>query len=169
MAERNDEGEVRAAGGLVLRGGPGRLEVLLVHRPAFDDWTLPKGKSHAGETDREAAVREVLEETGLRCQPGEEIGRIHYLDRKGRPKVARYWAMRPIDGGFAATKEVDQCRWVDLADSATVATRTGEQEFLTAIARRLHGAADEAAASRAGPYTIVREKPDPALSPRRDG
>jgi len=106
-------GLVRAAGGLVTRaarrGGPGgerlageraaaaAVEVLLVHRPRYDDWTLPKGKLDPGETWEDAAVREVAEETGLRARidpPGApEVARVTYADHKGRPKLVRYWPM----------------------------------------------------------------------------
>ena len=74
--------EIRAAGGVVLRNG----SVLLVHRAHYDDWTLPKGKLDEGESWRDAARREVEEETGLRCDPGEEVGRTHYVDGHGRDK-----------------------------------------------------------------------------------
>jgi 8-oxo-dGTP diphosphatase len=107
--------EVRAAGGIVWRTGVnGIIEIALVHRPKYDDWTLPKGKPHPGETEEETAVREVKEETGLRCVLERPIGRIHYVDRRGRPKTVRYWLMRPISGSFSPSDEVDELRWLPL-------------------------------------------------------
>ena len=80
---------VPAAGGVVLRDG----RVLLVHRPRYDDWTLPKGKLEDGESWEAGALREVEEETGLRCELGEEVGRTRYVDSRGRNKEARYFQM----------------------------------------------------------------------------
>src|SRR4029453_6819313 len=80
--------EVRAAGGLVRRrGADGADEVVLVHRPAYDDWSFPKGKLHEGETEENAALREVEEETGLRCQLVRELGVTSYRDMRGRDKT----------------------------------------------------------------------------------
>src|SRR5207302_7956801 len=84
------DGVVRAAGGVVGRLAPdGELEVLLVHRPRYDDWSLPKGKLHAEETEEAAALREVEEETGFRCELGPELPRSAYTDSRGRPKTVR--------------------------------------------------------------------------------
>jgi 8-oxo-dGTP pyrophosphatase MutT (NUDIX family) len=78
---------VRAGGGIVWRHGEGgTVEIVLVHRPAYDDWSLPKGKLHPGETEAQAALREVQEETGLRCRLGREVGTSAYRDPKRRPK-----------------------------------------------------------------------------------
>jgi 8-oxo-dGTP diphosphatase len=98
---------VRAAGGLILRGG----KVLLVHRPKYDDWSFPKGKCHDGESDQACALREVEEETGLRCELLDELGGTSYRDGKGRPKTVRYWRMRALDGEFVPHGEVDEIRW----------------------------------------------------------
>ncbi len=84
---------VRAAGGVVWRRSGPDLEVLLIHRPRYDDWSLPKGKAESGEDDVDTAAREVAEETGLVCVLGPELARIRYTDRNGRPKVVRYWSM----------------------------------------------------------------------------
>jgi len=101
---------VRAAGGIVAQNG----EVLLVHRPRYDDWTFPKGKANADETDEECAVREVREETGLHCTLGAELAATEYLDASGRPKRVRWWRMEPVaDDGFAPNAEVDELRWLD--------------------------------------------------------
>ncbi len=105
---------VRAAGGLVVRDG----EVLLVHRPRYDDWTFPKGKAEEGETDEDCALREVLEETGLRCRLGAEAGLTEYVDSKGRPKRVRWWLMEPVQGNFTPSDEVDEVQWVEPAAAA---------------------------------------------------
>jgi 8-oxo-dGTP diphosphatase len=104
---QEDAVTVRAAGGLVVRDG----KVLLVHRPKYDDWTFPKGKCDPGESDEACALREVEEETGLRCELLDEIGRTSYHDARGRPKVVRYWRMRALDGEFEPHDEVDAIRW----------------------------------------------------------
>jgi 8-oxo-dGTP diphosphatase len=106
---------VRAAGGVVLRDG----RVLLVHRPSYDDWTLPKGKLLEGESWEDGALREVEEETGLACELGEEVGRTRYVDRSGRNKEVRYFAMTS-DGEGTAQNEVDELRWVPLGDAAAL-------------------------------------------------
>jgi 8-oxo-dGTP diphosphatase len=111
------DGVVRAAGGAVVREGDGSAEVVIVHRPKYDDWTLPKGKTEPGESDEECALREVEEETGLRCELLEELESSSYSDASGRPKVARYWLMRPVGGRLRPTREVDDARWVPLRDA----------------------------------------------------
>jgi 8-oxo-dGTP diphosphatase len=108
---------VRAAGGVVWRRVGDGTEVVLVHRPAYDDWSFPKGKADPGESDEEAAVREVEEEAGVRCRLGPELPSTTYPDRYGRRKVVRYWAMTVVSGDVAGHHEVDEARWVpvDLA------------------------------------------------------
>ena len=86
------EARVRAAGGVVWRRTD-TVEVLLVHRPRYDDWSMPKGKLDDGESFEDAAVREVEEETGIRAALGEDLGEVRYVDHKGRDKVVRWWAM----------------------------------------------------------------------------
>jgi 8-oxo-dGTP pyrophosphatase MutT (NUDIX family) len=110
---------IRAAGGLVWRHAGAGLEIVLVHRPKYDDWTLPKGKLEPGEDDAEAALREVREETGLRCELGPELTSISYTDSLGRPKAVRYWAMIPLDGNENADNpdEVDKVEWVPMFEA----------------------------------------------------
>jgi polyphosphate kinase len=103
---------VVAAGGIVTRGSDGGTEILLVHRPAYDDWSFPKGKVDPGETAADAAVREVLEETGLAVRLGEALAPIEYIDLQGSPKVVRYWMMTPEHGAFVPNSEVDEIRWL---------------------------------------------------------
>ena len=100
---------VRAAGGVVLRGG----KVCIIHRPDYEDWSLPKGNIAPSEDPRETALREVHEETGLRCTLGAELSSQEYTDRQGRPKTVRWWAMSVVtDDGFRPLHEVDERRWV---------------------------------------------------------
>ena len=106
---------MRAAGGVLWRRTPsGDLEVVVVHRPKYDDWSLPKGKCDPGESEPECALREVEEETGYRCRLGPELPGNAYADREGRPKEVRYWAMTVVDGAFRPNGEVDQAPWVGL-------------------------------------------------------
>lgn len=107
-------GFVRAAGGVVVRQGDGgHPELLLVHRPRYDDWTLPKGKAEPGESDEACALREVEEETGLTCELGEELAVSEYHDSSGRPKRVRYFAMQAHEGAVAAPQnEVDAVAWL---------------------------------------------------------
>jgi 8-oxo-dGTP pyrophosphatase MutT (NUDIX family) len=115
---------VRGAGGIVHRRNPdGEPEVLLVHRPRYDDWSLPKGKADPGERDEETALREVEEETGLRCRLGAPAGRTRYRDSKGREKIVHYWLMEPpatADGSsaFVPNDEVDELRWCTVLEAA---------------------------------------------------
>ena len=119
---------VPAAGGIVVRDGC----VLLVHRPAYDDWTLPKGKLHDGESWEDGALREVEEETGLSCDVGEEAGRTRYVDGHGRNKEVRYFHM--TGGGEAeARNEVDDVRWVPLDEAAGLLTYRRDADLLSSL------------------------------------
>ena len=125
---------VRAAGGVVWRrGSQGAPEFALVHRPAYDDWSLPKGKLHSGETEEDCALREVAEETGLRCRLGRPLGTTSYVDRKGRPKIVYYWLMRPLAGRFAANEEIDEMRWLPLAAAVTLLTEERDRTLLASL------------------------------------
>lgn len=119
MVERNDAGEVRAAGGAVCRDAGGRLEVLLVHRAHYDDWSIPKGKVEEGEDDESCAEREVEEETGLRVRRLDELPSVRWIDRFGRPKVARYWRMEPVPADARAhpQHEVDEVAWLPIEEA----------------------------------------------------
>ncbi|MDX6656762.1 MAG: 8-oxo-dGTP diphosphatase [Solirubrobacteraceae bacterium] len=104
--------EIRAAGGVVVRDG----KVAVVHRPRYDDWSLPKGKLESGESWEHAAVREVEEESGLRCRLEEELEHNRY-EVNGRPKLVRWWRMSVLeDLGLVPNDEVDELRWVTPAE-----------------------------------------------------
>ena len=92
--------------------------MLLVHRPEYDDWSFPKGKLEAGETYEECALREVEEETGLRCALGRELEPTSYDDAKGRPKTVRYWAMEVVGGSLRYDFEIDEALWLSPDDAA---------------------------------------------------
>ena len=120
---------VDAAGGLVERDG----RVLLVHRPRYDDWTFPKGKLDPGESFEDAALREVEEETGVRCTLGRELPSIRY-EVNGRPKLVRYWVMAPAaDLGFVPNDETDDLRWVTPDEARALLTYDRDRDVLAAL------------------------------------
>jgi 8-oxo-dGTP diphosphatase len=123
--------EVRAAGGVVV-DPEGR--VALVHRPRYDDWTLPKGKLDRGESYEDAAVREVEEETGLRCRLVRELLSSEYRDPKGRSKLVRYWLMEvEHDPGFVPNNEVDELRWVPVEEAPALLSYARDAEILRSV------------------------------------
>jgi len=131
MAERP---RVRAAGGVVRRSGHGgRLEVALVHRPKYSDWSLPKGKLEEGESHEEAALREVEEETGLVCRLERELDAVSYTDPKGRPKTVRYWVMAVVEGEFRENREVDELRWLPREEAAAMLTHDRDRATVEAL------------------------------------
>jgi 8-oxo-dGTP pyrophosphatase MutT (NUDIX family) len=120
---------VDAAGGVVERDG----SVLLVHRPRYDDWTFPKGKLDPGESFEDAALREVEEETGLRCTLGRELPAIRY-EVNGRPKLVRYWLMTPeAEPGFVPNDETDELRWVTPDEARGLLSYDRDRDVLAAI------------------------------------
>src|ERR1700694_3993143 len=127
-----DESDVvRAAGGVVYRYNDlAEVEIALVHRPAYDDWSLPKGKLKPGETLEAAALREVEEETGLKCMIARSLGIIEYIDRRGREKVVWYWLMRSIGGAFKPREEVDRMKWFKFEDAARRLSYDHDQALL---------------------------------------
>lgn len=129
---------IEAAGGLVWRTSPaGDLEVLLIARPGRRGWSLPKGKLHRNEEALDAAVREVREETGFRCEVGPEIAETRYLDRKGRDKRVRYWAMQVVSGRFRRNDEVDDVCWCLLDQAASRLAELHDAAMLVALQRTL--------------------------------
>jgi 8-oxo-dGTP pyrophosphatase MutT (NUDIX family) len=123
----SSEPEIRAAGGIVHRRNGDEVEVLVVHRPRYEDWSLPKGKVDPGETLEQAALREVEEETGVRAKLGEHVGKNEYRDRHGRSKRVDWWLMEPVDGDFVPNEEVDETRWVPVAEARDLLTH--EDDF----------------------------------------
>jgi len=128
-------GVVRAAGGAVWRCSAGGLEVVLVHRPAYDDWGLPKGKLEDDEGHEQAALREVEEETGLVCSLGEELPGTAYHDGQGRPKSVRYWAMTATGGELKAEHEVDAACWVPIGEARQRLSYSRDVAVLEALVR----------------------------------
>jgi 8-oxo-dGTP diphosphatase len=137
----NEKATVHAAGGVVLRRtSDGAPEVLLVHRPRYDDWSIPKGKLEVGETHEAAAVREVQEETGLLAELGAELPSSRYVDRHGRDKVVRYWLMTPItQGAWAPNDEVDDVVWISPGDAGELLTYDADRRLLASALREGRG------------------------------
>jgi 8-oxo-dGTP diphosphatase len=119
---------VRAAGGIVIRDG----RVLVVHRPQYHDWTLPKGKLENGESWEDGALREVEEETGLVCELGEEAGRTRYVDSRGRNKEVRYFRMTS-DGEPRPQNEIDEIRWVGLEEAPALLSYPRDVDLLSRL------------------------------------
>jgi 8-oxo-dGTP diphosphatase len=142
----DDRGPAKvAAGGLVVRAGPGEPEVLIVHRVRHDDWSLPKGATAPGETVEECAAREVREETGLRCRLGQELPGVTYRDRNNRAKHVRFWHMTPVgQAGSPDPAEVDEIRWIPLSRAAAALTRKRDRRVVAAFERE-HGSTGRAA------------------------
>lgn len=107
--------------------------MLVVHRSKYDDWTFPKGKAEPGESDEECAVREVEEETGLRCALDVELPSTSYADGRGRPKTVRYWSMRVKSGELAFAAEVDEARWVTGSEAAELLTYARDVALLRSL------------------------------------
>jgi 8-oxo-dGTP pyrophosphatase MutT (NUDIX family)/phosphohistidine phosphatase SixA len=134
---------IQAAGGVVWRVGEGanggQMEVAIIHRPRYDDWSLPKGKLAPGESHLEGAIREVHEETGYRVQPGRSLGEVRYLKNSrgaAREKVVHYWAMKAVGGAFSPNREVDEMRWLSIDDARETITRNLDRDVLERFAQR---------------------------------
>jgi 8-oxo-dGTP pyrophosphatase MutT (NUDIX family) len=135
----SESGElVRAAGGVVRRrvrrGVIPRSEVVVVHRPRYDDWSFPKGKRDGKESDEETALREVEEETGFRCRLGPDLGAVEYRDSRGRQKSVRYWLMElePEANGqvFVPNREVDELRWCTAGEAGRLLSYEHDRDLL---------------------------------------
>src|SRR5436305_6652376 len=153
--------DVRAAGGILRRlGSNGDPEIAVIHRPRYDDWSLPKGKLDPGEDFAEAAVREVEEETGLRVVTGREIGETAYKDRHGRRKLVRYWLMTPLGGRFLPDDEVDRLEWLPYQQAVSRLTYEHDRELVSAL-----DGAVPATAEMPAPPEPARPAPEPAPAP----
>jgi 8-oxo-dGTP diphosphatase len=136
-------GSIRAAGGVLWRArdpwdASRGVEVAVIHRPRYDDWSLPKGKLAPGESDIDGAIREVLEETGFHVRLGRSLGDTRYvkeMDGVSRPKVVRWWAMEATAGTFVPTREVDELRWVTLGEAHEMLTRETDRDLLERFVR----------------------------------
>jgi 8-oxo-(d)GTP phosphatase len=124
---------VAAAGGIVWRGRHPDIEVAVVHRARYDDWTLPKGKLDVGESELAAAVREVKEELGASVAVSRRIGRTRYEHEQGRKSVT-YWALRYLGGEFVPNDEVDAVEWLTPARARAKLTYAVDRPLLTAFA-----------------------------------
>jgi 8-oxo-dGTP diphosphatase len=143
MGWRVSERTIRAAGGVLWRNaanadGPAAIEVAIIHRPRYDDWSLPKGKLASGESEVDGAIREVLEETGYHVRLGRSLGETRYMkvdSGVGRQKVVRWWAMEAAAGGFGPTREVDDLRWLTLGEAHDALTRDMDRDVLDRFVR----------------------------------
>lgn len=128
---------VVAAGAVVTRRGPEGAEVLLVHRPKYDDWAYPKGKQDPGEHVTATAVREVLEETGVEIRLGRPLPHQQYAVSGGRSKIVHYWVGHVLGdddlSGYAANQEIDQLAWFPLAEAAEQLSYADDVELLDAF------------------------------------
>ncbi|MEI5527836.1 NUDIX hydrolase [Streptomyces brasiliscabiei] len=140
MTENTDE-TVRAAGCVLWRRSPdgAGLEICLVHRPKYDDWSHPKGKLKRDEDALTGALREVEEETGHRCTPGPRLPTTHYFVN-GRAKQVSYWAAEATDGRFTPNREVDRVLWLPPATARDRLTQPRDRELVDDFLTTLHHA-----------------------------
>ncbi|MDH6569381.1 8-oxo-dGTP diphosphatase [Streptomyces sp. SAI-117] len=127
----DDDSVVQAAGCVLWRRSPidGDLEICLVHRPKYDDWSHPKGKVKREEDALAAALREVEEETGYTAEPGTELATVHYM-ANGRPKRVRYWAAEATRGHFTPNDEVDRILWLSPAAARSRLTQYRDRTLI---------------------------------------
>ncbi|WP_145908213.1 NUDIX hydrolase [Kitasatospora viridis] len=136
-------GTVLAAGAVLWVPGEPRPDgsarkprIALIHRPKYDDWSLPKGKLQPGETPWQAALREVEEETGLVCRLLAPLPAQHYLAH-GRPKEVRYWAAVPVSGEFRPNREVDRMKWLKPGKARAKLTHDRDRGLIDALMAHL--------------------------------
>lgn len=137
----NNDSAVLAAGCVLWRRSPSGhgIELALVHRPKWDDWSHPKGKLKRGEEARQGAAREVLEETGMTCDLGTELPTAFY-QVEGRPKEVRYWAAEATGGRFEPNREVDRLLWLPPAAARDRLTQPRDRLLIDALLDALHSA-----------------------------
>ncbi|KND26349.1 NUDIX hydrolase [Streptomyces acidiscabies] len=128
------EATIQAAGCVLWRTSPidEDLEVCLVHRPKYDDWSHPKGKLKRDETPLDGALREVEEETGYAARPGARLLTLAY-EVNGRPKVVQYWAAEAIQGAFVPNDEVDRILWLPPAAARNRLTHPRDKDLVDAL------------------------------------
>ena len=144
MAKGGQKKTVRAAGCVVWRVNPDTepgegeagFEVLVIHRDRYDDWSFPKGKLDEGETDLDAALREVREETNMEGTLGSELSPVAYTDHKGRSKTVRYWPLQYRSGRFEPNDEVDSIEWLGVTAARARLSYRHDAELLTELVRR---------------------------------
>ncbi|MGO2612608.1 NUDIX hydrolase [Corynebacterium flavescens] len=125
-----------AAGAVLWRGDPQDPEFALIHRPHYDDWSLPKGKVDPGESLPATAAREIFEETGYSVRLGKLIGKVTY-PVQGRTKVVYYWMARVLEGSFAQNSETDELRWVGIDEAPQLLSYEVDTEVLAKAKKRL--------------------------------
>ena len=126
---------VAAGGGALWRpAADGGIETAVVHRPRYDDWSLPKGKLDAGESALGAAAREVTEETGYAVVVGRRSVQSSYPIPEGTKRVD-YWLMRAAGGEFGPNDEVDELRWLSPADAGKLCTHEPDRQVLADLVR----------------------------------
>ena len=121
---------IEAGGGVIVDLSKGKPRYLLIHRPCYDDWSLPKGKLNRFEKHRDAALREVKEETGLVCEVMAKLSPVNYVTPSGRPKRVKYWLMKPVSGKFVRNDEVDAVTWVKRSQAMSLLTHVHDQAVL---------------------------------------
>jgi len=121
---------IEAGGGVVVDTSKRKPRYLLIHRPRYDDWSFPKGKLNRNEKYRDAALREVKEETGMVCDTVAKLSPVNYITPNGNPKRVRYWLMNATSGKFARNDEVDAITWVKRSQAMTLLTHVHDQAVL---------------------------------------
>jgi 8-oxo-dGTP diphosphatase len=148
---------IKAAGGILQRSTPRGDEVMVVYRKRHQDWTLPRGKVKDGESFQEAAMRQVLEETGCSCRIGNYLGTISYSDQ-GVPKVVLFWKMTLVeDKGITGNEEIGQALWLQLPAAIERLTHAQEKALLSRLGSlpRQSQAPTEPAPASAGHAAVV--------------
>lgn len=119
-----------AAGGILWRKKRGEVQILLAHRPRYDDWGFPKGRLDDGESLMQCGIREVIEETGLTFSLGGRLPDVAYVKPGGRDKRVAYWAMRETGGDFVPNREVDAIKWATVTRAHKLLTYDRDREIL---------------------------------------